>query len=177
LDIEPNFEALMAALKSGVSGGVISTLKFPLERTRYYRNRCGSCKESFDGKLCPRCGRPLVTGSRDRLEVIANRELPQFGVFVPPFCELLPLAYLLADLLQVGTDTKIVKNFYSRMTQDLGHEHFILTEATYEDILRNSTPQIARAIVEQRTRTPLAQRSAPVEEKPLVETQISLGLN
>ena len=116
-------------------------------------------------------------GSRDRLEVIADRELPQFGIFIPSFCELLPLAYVLADLLQVGTDTKIVKNFYSRMTQELGPERFILTEASYEDILRNSTPQIARALVEQRTRTPLAQRSANIEEKPLVETQISLGLN
>jgi PHP family Zn ribbon phosphoesterase len=176
LEIDPNYAALMAALRNGNRREVAGTLKFPLERTRYYRNRCGICEESFDDMLCPNCGRALVMGSRDRLEIVADRAEPIHKIDAPPFSELLPLSYLLAGFLRVGPDSKTVKNFYSRITQDLGHERFILTEAAYDDILRFSTPQIARAIIEQRIGTPLSARLSPTEVKRPADTQLSLGL-
>jgi PHP family Zn ribbon phosphoesterase len=176
LEIEPSFSALMAAVKSGGNRKILGTLKFPVERTRYFRNRCGTCKESFDGKNCPVCGRPLVMGSRDRMQSVADREIPLPEPEAPPFCELLPLAHLLADLLQVGPDSKTVNAFYLRMVQNLGHERFILTEATQDDVSRVSTPQIARAVVQQRTASP-AQRFFRAESPQPSETQLSLGLD
>jgi len=177
MEIEPGFDALMAALRSGSCRQVCGTLKFPLERTRYYRNRCGTCDESFDGKRCLRCGRPLVVGAHDRLEIIADRELPQSGADAPPFCELLPLAHLLADFFRVGPASKTVGKFYTRMTENLGPERYILTEATFDEIARISLPQIARAIIEQRTMVPLPPQYAPTETKSPDETQLPLALN
>jgi PHP family Zn ribbon phosphoesterase len=176
LEIEPSFNALMAAIKTGGNRKILGTLKFPVERTRYFRNRCGACKESFDGENCPVCGRPLVKGSRDRLQSVADREAPLSEPDAPPFCELLPLGHLLADLLRVGPDSKTVGAFYLRMVQNLGHERFILTEATQEDVSRVSTPQIARAVVQQRTISP-TQRIFHEETLNPNETQLSLGLD
>jgi len=177
LEIEPGFSSLMSALRSGQRHQVCATLKFPLERARYFRNRCGVCSEEFDGKRCLRCGRPLVIGSRDRLEIVADREVPLIEADAPPFCELLPLAYLLADFFRMGPTSKTVGKFYARMTESLGSERFILTEATFDEISRVSLPQIARAILEQRTSVPLPQMHAPMETPCPAETQLPLGLS
>lgn len=77
LEIEPGYRELFAALRAGTTdAGVLGTIKFALERARSFRNRCTRREESFDGARCPRCGRALVMGSRDRLERIADRVTP-----------------------------------------------------------------------------------------------------
>ena len=154
LDIEPGYAALFAALRSGAKENFIGTLKFPLEYTPYFRNRCGACQEAFDGTGCPRCGGPLVPGSRDRLEAIADRKEPVYPDYAPPFRELLPLAHVLAAFLRVGPESKGVLEFHDRLLRSLGHERFILTEASYEAIAQADTPQLAKVIIGLRTATP-----------------------
>ncbi len=41
LETAPGYDAMFAAIRTG--DGVRELLKFPLERTRYYRNRCSAC--------------------------------------------------------------------------------------------------------------------------------------
>ena len=154
LDIEPGYRALFAALHEGRSDQVAGTVKFPLERTRYFRNRCAQCEESFDGLRCPRCGRRLTMGSRDRLELIADRAEPVYPPRSPPFLQVLPLTYVIADLLRVARDSKAVLGWLERLVTALGHERHVLTEATEEQIAAVATAQLARAIVTQRTRPP-----------------------
>ena len=154
LDIEPGYDTLFAALRGGFSQSISGTLKFPLDFTRHYRNHCGKCQGSFDGGSCPHCGRPLVMGSRDRLEAVADRSEPVWPEDFPPFRELLPLAHVLARLLSVGPGSKAVERMHARLLGVLGHERFILTEAGYDEIAQASTPQLARAIIGQRTVPP-----------------------
>lgn len=151
LDIEPGYEALFAALRDGSARSVRGTLKFPLPRTRYYLNRCGACEKSFEGQKCPRCGQRLVTGSRDRLEIIASRSEPLLPPEAPPFRQMLPLRYLLAELFGQKPDGVRVKRFEERMVNAVGAERYVLTEAPLEEIERESFPQLARAIAAQRT--------------------------
>ena len=173
LDIEPGYRAFVAALRGGSAAGVTGTIKFPLERTRYFRNRCAACEESFDGARCPRCGRRLVMGSRDRLELIADRAEPVFPPKSPPFLQILPLAYVIADLLQVARDSKAVRGWQERLVTALGHERHVLTEATEERIATVTTTQLARAIVAQRTRPP-GRVVKSAREKPPDEGQLGL---
>ena len=155
LEIEPGYHGLFAALRAGTTDrGMLGAIKFPLERTRYFRNRCGNCKESFDGGRCPRCGNGLTTGSRDRLEQIADRAAPVPPPRSPPALQLMPLAYVIADLLGVERKSKAVTGWRDRLVSALGHERQVLTETGEEEIAAVATPQLARAIVAQRTTPP-----------------------
>jgi DNA helicase-2/ATP-dependent DNA helicase PcrA len=174
LDLEPGYAELFAALRDGTRRRIRGLIKFPLERTRYYRNRCGVCRKSFDGQRCPRCGRPLAIGSRDRLETIADRSEPRLPADAPPCLQVLPLAYVLAELMGVARDSKGVRHHYDRLLAALGNERFILTEAGHEEIAAASTPQLARAVVTQRTTPPRHDREESAA--PAGEDQLELTL-
>lgn len=135
-------------------GRVVRTLKYPLGRTRYFRNRCGHCQESFDGERCPACGRKLATGSRNHLEQIADRIEPSLPEDPPPWLMVLPLAKVLAELLGVDESSKAVQHRHARLLEALGPERYILTEATQDEIARVGTVQLARILIDQRTRPP-----------------------
>jgi PHP family Zn ribbon phosphoesterase len=175
VDIEPSHVTLFDALREGSTTRVRGFVKFPLEHTPYYRNRCGVCQRSFEGKTCPRCGRPLAMGSRDRLEVIADRGEPSEKPDAPPCRQVFPLAYVIAKLMGVARDSKGVRRHYERLLEALGHERYILTEATQDEIADAGTPQLARAVVAQRTSTPRPRQ--PEEETPPNDDQLSLGLS
>lgn len=171
LEIEPGYDALFAALRDGSSRYVRGWLKFPIERTRYYRNRCGVCKRSFDGAKCPRCGRPLAQGSRDRLEAIADRRALAIPPDAPPGLQLLPLAYVIAELMGVERGSKGVQRHYERLLGAAGHERHILTLASQEEIAAAGTPELARAILAQRTIPPSLR---PEKAGPQADEQLSL---
>ncbi len=154
LDIEPGYEPLFTALRSGDARQVRGTLKVPVEFTQYYLNWCGICQAECEGKTCLRCGRRAVDGARDRLEVVADRAAPVWPPHHPPFRELFPLGDLLAGLLKVGRESGAVTAMQNRLRESLGDDRFILTEATFEQIAAAHTPQLSRAIVAQRTATP-----------------------
>jgi PHP family Zn ribbon phosphoesterase len=162
VETEPNFDALFAALRGT---GTVRTVKFPIERTRYYRNRCLACAASFDGSRCPRCGGALVTGSRDRLEELADRREPQWQNHAPPFLMLLPLRDLLAEVCACGRDSAGVRQLHARLLREVGHERFILTEAEPEKIAPAGTRELARRIVAQRE-TPPGRRTASETPDP-----------
>ena len=151
VEAESSFDGLFAALGGG---GIVRTVKFPIERTRYYRNRCLTCAASFDGMRCPRCGGALITGSRDRLETLADRREPQWPKYAPPFLMLLPLRDLLAEVCRCGRDSAGVRQLHGRLLREVGSERFILTEADQEAIAPAGTYDLARRIVAQRETPP-----------------------
>jgi DNA helicase-2/ATP-dependent DNA helicase PcrA len=172
LDIQPDYSELFAALREGTGPRVRGMIKFPIERTRFYRNRCGICRKSFDGTKCPRCGRTLAIGSRDRLETIASRPAPLFPDGTPPCLQILPLAYVIAELMGVARDSKGVRRICDRVINAVGHERHVLAEASYEELAEVGTPQLARALIAQRTHPP---QRFPETDKPEVDEQLSLG--
>jgi DNA helicase II / ATP-dependent DNA helicase PcrA len=161
LEIEPDYDSLFTALHSGAAEKFLRTLKVPVQFARYYLNWCGRCQEGFDGRACPRCHQSLVMGSRDRLEVIARRSAPFWPECNPPFQEMFPLGDLLARFTGNASKGSLVQDFQMRLRTALGHERFILTEATFDEIAAVGTAQLARAIVTQRTETPVLPRDQP----------------
>ena len=151
VEIEPSYRNLFSALRDGTTRQMVRTVKFPLHKTRYFLNWCGHCQASFDAKLCPVCRRPLVEGSRARLEKIADRVDPLLNPDSPPFCELLPLIDLLAQLAGCNRESGDVNRLYHHLLANVGNERAILTEASEAEISQAATPQLARAIVDQRS--------------------------
>jgi len=175
VDIEPSYNALFSAIRGDTSGQVVETLKYPLYRTRYFLNWCSECKEPADALVCPVCRRTLTTGSRDRLEQIADRIKSPSLVFDPPHRELLPLAEVVGQLLQLRPQSPVVKRICQKLLETVGHERFVLTSATEKEIARETTPQLARAILAQR-RVSTDHFKAPPVLRPLHSPPVQQAL-
>ncbi len=153
LDTELSYDAIMAALRTGRSGQMRGTLKVPLVFTRYYHNWCSGCKDAFAGKTCPKCGKLLTIGSRDRLSQLAGiRPDPVWPEHAPVFESLLPLAVVIAAVAGRPPDSAVARREAGEMIDRLGrHERFILTEASLDELLTVTPPEMAAAVLNQRT--------------------------
>jgi DNA helicase II / ATP-dependent DNA helicase PcrA len=157
LDIEPGYDALMAAIRDGTTArGLVRTFKFPIELTRYYLNWCSQCKTPFAAwPVCPKCGKRLTMGSRDRLELMAaGRKQPATPAAVPPFKALHPLAYVIAGVVDKKPDSIAVRRLAAEIVDRLGSEREVLTTTALPDLLRVTSPQVAQAIINQREGAP-----------------------
>lgn len=164
LDIEPSYDALMAALRAHNDGRILGTLKFPLELTRYFLNWCSHCKEPVDHwPDCPQCGRKLTQGSRDRMAQLEGvRADPLVVPSAPPFETLRPLSYLIADVEGKKPDTVGVRRVAGEIVDQLGHERHVLTTAEPRELIGAAKPEIVRAILAQR-KGPISVYSDPAE--------------
>jgi DNA helicase-2/ATP-dependent DNA helicase PcrA len=153
LDIEPDYDALMTALRVGTNDRIKGTLKFPLSLTRYWLNWCSACQKPFDAwPDCPECAKRLTLGSRDHLPQLTDAHLPPiFPDQAPPFEALRPLSYVIAKVEGKNPDTIGVRRSAGEIVDRLGHERHVLTEAEPSDLLRLTTPEIAEAVLNQRT--------------------------
>jgi len=152
LEIEASYDALMEAIRAGTSDKIIGTLKFPLELTRYYRNWCSNCKDSFNRwPICPRCSRPLTKGSNDRMDELKdNRESSLKKGNQPPFEALRPLSYVIAKVEGKNPDAVGVRRIAGEIVDRLGSERYVLTEASPGEFSDVTSAEMAKAIIEQR---------------------------
>jgi DNA helicase-2/ATP-dependent DNA helicase PcrA len=179
VEIEPRYTALFTALRKGSSQDIRGTCKFPLYRTRYFLNWCGQCQDKFDARICPKCRRPLVDGSRERLEKIVNRPTPLFPAESPPFQELLPLAHLIGELIVRRRESDAVKRLVQLLVEKIGHERYILTQAHENEIADIAAPSLARAILAQRRGEKdfslSTSRERDASERKIEQTLLDLG--
>jgi PHP family Zn ribbon phosphoesterase len=92
-------------------------------------------------------------GSRDRLPLLDQvRSEPVFPDQAPPFETLVPLAQVVAVVKKRKSIGTGVLRAVEEMVGQLGlHERGILTETTAADLMRVMPPEIAEAILAQRT--------------------------
>lgn len=153
LDVEPHYDAIMAALRAGKGEQVRGTLKFPLECTQYYHNWCSACQETFVDKTCPECGRFLTVGSRDHLlQLDGVRPEPVWPEGQLPAEALRPLAWVIGRVERKNPEGVAARREAGEMVNQLGrHERYILTESSLEELLTATKPEITDFILEQRT--------------------------
>lgn len=153
LEVEPAYDAIMAALRTGSDASVKGTLKVPLEFTRYYHNWCSACKHTFEARTCPTCGAFLTPGSRDNLAQLEGvRPEPLWPEHRPPSEALLPLAAVIAAVEGKPADSVVARRVAGEMVDRLGqHERQVLTGTSAEELLTVAKPEIAGAILAQRT--------------------------
>lgn len=150
LDIEPSYSALVSALRTPDHGRVRGFVKFPATETGDYYNGCRHCGYAYDAPSCPKCHQPLIPGSRDRAEALADRPTPHLTAASPPTRELLPLSHLLAHLTGFRLSAKAVHHRHQDLLHELGDERYVLTEAPVEEIACVHTHQLAQLIARQR---------------------------
>jgi len=100
------------------------------------------------------------------------RPEPVWPESAPPFEALVPLAGLIGFVERKNPESVGVRRVAGEIINQLGqHERFVLTEATMEELVRVTKPEIASAILNQRTGA-VSQRD---ESGPIGLGQATLG--
>ncbi|HEX2861249.1 MAG TPA: endonuclease Q family protein [Lacunisphaera sp.] len=152
LEVEPDYDAIMAALRAGRGPRLKGTLKVPLSFTRYYLNWCGKCQDTFDAKICAECGNALTPGSRDHSPRLTGfRSEPLWPPGQPPSEALLPLAEVIAAVSGSKPENPVARREAGEIVTRLGrHERYILAEASLDELLTATRPEVAGALMNQR---------------------------
>jgi uncharacterized protein (TIGR00375 family) len=107
------------------------------EQSRKYNNRC------------PKCGKSLTIGVLNRVEELADRPLDYKPKGRPPFYTLLPLAELLAAVLNANSVTaKPVLQLYNEMLEKFDSEYSILLETPQEKLAEAVGDKAAELIMQ-----------------------------
>ena len=152
-DIEPSYDALFDALKSGDPARCLGTLEFFPEEGKYHHDGHRKCNVNWkpavtlahDG-ICSVCGKPVTVGVGHRAEVLADRPEGYRKPNAHPFYSIIPLPEIISDLVGVGPTSKRVQREYQRMLAELGSELSILLELPLEDIAKGGGEKLAGGI-------------------------------
>ena len=158
-----SYAEIIAALYGKDPKRFLFTIEFFPEEGKYHLDGHRDCKFSCLpqqtkklGGVCPVCGKKLLVGVLNRVEDLADRAygfVPPRGV---PFKSVIPLEEVIADVLEVGTQSKKVMEMYenmvkaavsSKLSADSHGEFAILLDLSEDQIAKISTPQIAQAII------------------------------
>lgn len=148
------YDEMMRIVREGDRRHFLSTIEFYPEEGKYHLDGhapCGfSCEpEACDRHhgFCPKCKKPMTVGVMHRVNELADRTTEEAKRLARiPYQNIVPLAEIIADTLQVGAAAKSVRRVYDTLVQAVGSEFFILRQAPLERIALVSTPQIAEAV-------------------------------
>lgn len=138
---ELSYDALFSALKSGDKTKFLGTIEFFPEEGKYHFDGHRKCGIRWDpkvtlehGAICPECGRPVTVGVMHRVEVLADREPAEMPQHRHPYRSLVPLPEILAEIYDVGVNTKKVRNSFEYLLRHLGSELDILRTIPLADL-------------------------------------------
>lgn len=148
-----SFFSIKSALQTGNPQQFLGTFEFYPQEGKYHLDGHRKCnirlwpQETMALKgVCPVCGKKLTIGVLYRVEELADR--PQGGrpENRHPFYSILPLESLLSEILQVGPNSKKVKQCYQTLLEKLGPEFQILQSLPLDTIEGAGIPLLGEAI-------------------------------
>jgi uncharacterized protein (TIGR00375 family) len=152
-DTEFSFQGIRRAMERGPAGGFEGTIEFFPQEGKYHldgHRACGVCLKPDETRrlngICPVCHRPLTRGVLHRVTDLADR----FDGTVPeraaPFCNILPLEDILAEVIRCGPGTKKMAAAYRQATHRLGSELKILTDLDRAALASADVPLLDEAV-------------------------------
>ncbi|MCL5010754.1 MAG: endonuclease Q family protein [Patescibacteria group bacterium] len=152
-DAEMNYPAIMQALKQKDQTKFLSTIEFFPEEGKYHFDGHRDCKISFSPKetkkhngICPVCAKPLTLGVLYRVEELADRPEGFVPANAIPFKNLIPLAEIIGEAMNVGPASKAVEKEYKLLIGKFGSEFNILLDVPETELQSAALPEIAEAI-------------------------------
>lgn len=156
LDTEIAYGAIRDAVKT--KKGFLGTIEFFPEEGKYHYDGHRLCNVRLSPKetikrnyLCPVCGKKVTVGVMHRVERLADRDEGLNPADAPAFRSIIPLPEILAEVLQVGANTKTVNNEYLKLLGKLGSEFKILMDVPLTDIERAGPPLVGEAVSRMRS--------------------------
>jgi DNA helicase-2/ATP-dependent DNA helicase PcrA len=148
-----SYPSIFEALKTGDPEKYYGTIEFFPEEGKYHYDGHRKCDISWDPKttlqhagICPKCGKPVTVGVMHRVEKLADRAEGEKPTHTHPFRSLIPLPEILAEIHNVGPNSKRVQNTYETLLAKLGSELFILQDIPIEETKKVVGDLFAEAI-------------------------------
>jgi DNA helicase-2/ATP-dependent DNA helicase PcrA len=152
-DTELSYEAIFAAMKNGNPEHFGGTIEFFPEEGKYHldgHRKCGirwnpPTTLAHQGR-CPECGKAITVGVMHRVETLADQPEGRKPANPHPFFSIIPLPEILSEVVQVGPNSKRVKQQFESLLARLGPELYILQDAPFADIEQAGGPLLAEGI-------------------------------
>ncbi len=148
-----SYPAIFHALKTGDQNAFWGTFEFFPEEGKYHFDGHRKCGIRWNPKstiknnmICTECGKPVTVGVMHRVEILADREFDGMPPNRHPFKSLIPLPEILAEIHNVGVNTKRVKESYNFLLSKLGPELEILLDVPLEELEKSGGTMLAEAI-------------------------------
>ncbi|MEE4262988.1 MAG: UvrD-helicase domain-containing protein [Desulfobacteraceae bacterium] len=148
-----NYFAIRDALRRRDTDAFSGTVEFYPDQGKYHLDGHRNCRirlmpEESNARngQCPVCGKPLTIGVLNRVVELADRNWEQKPEVWFPYENLIPLADILSEVLQVGPKTKKVNRAYQCILEELGPELTVLRTLDLETIDRVGLPLLTEAI-------------------------------
>ncbi len=152
-DTEISYPKIIEAIKAKDPKKFLFTVEFFPEEGKYHYDGHRLCEISLSPKeskkynnICPRCGKYLTIGVLNRVAELADRIEGFKPKNMIPFKSLIPLQEIIADSLNLTTNTKQVLKEYKNLIEKLGNEFNILLETPIEGLKNATLPEIAEGI-------------------------------
>ncbi|MFA5022636.1 MAG: endonuclease Q family protein [Patescibacteria group bacterium] len=150
---EISYDEIYQIIKNKDQKSFLYTIEFFPEEGKYHfdgHRDCDVCLSPVQSKklkeICPVCKKDLTVGVLSRVEELADRPI-DFKPDTIGYKSLVPLAEIIADVLEVGKSSKKVNQHYLDLISKGGSEFKILLDLTKEELNKITLPEIALAII------------------------------
>jgi len=134
-DCSMSYTDIIQTIKDKNPKHFLGTIEFFPEEGKYHFDGHRSCGISYSPEqtreknyLCPVCGKNLVVGVMHRVEALADRPpgfIPEGAI---PALHVVPLEEILAEVFEVGVQSKRIRKEYLRLIERGGSEFRILLD-------------------------------------------------
>jgi PHP family Zn ribbon phosphoesterase len=152
-DTDLSYKAIMAAISEEDSPQFLGTLEFFPEEGKYHYDGHRACGVRFapeetrkNGGRCSQCNSKVTVGVMHRVEELADLPTGRRPPSGRPYQSIIPLLEIIAEVEQVGVNSKKVATIYLDLLGRLGNEHHVLLEAELESIRQAGSLLMAEAI-------------------------------
>jgi uncharacterized protein (TIGR00375 family) len=153
-DCPPTYKDIISAIRNKDPRCFQATIEFFPEEGKYHFDGHRNCGVVYaPGRtreanyLCPECGKPLVVGVMHRVETLADRPegfKPEGAI---PCFHLVPLEEILAEVYQVGVQSKRIRKEYMRLVERGGSEFRILLDLSEKELSAFMESRIVEGIL------------------------------
>jgi uncharacterized protein (TIGR00375 family) len=150
---ELSYKGICDSIKGKERTRFISTIEFFPEEGKYHYDGHRICKQRmrpFDTRqnngLCLKCGDKVTVGVLHRVDSLADRSEDIAPPNAIPYRRVIPLEEIIAEVYDVGVNTKLVEKKYKMLTATLGDEISILLNISTKEIGEVSSPLLAEAV-------------------------------
>ncbi|MBN2383509.1 UvrD-helicase domain-containing protein [bacterium] len=156
-----SYPALIEAMKTGRSDQFLGTIDFFPQEGKYHydgHRKCQICWNPFQTMrhqgMCTVCGKPVTIGVMHRVVQLSDRQaIDRRSMKAAPFYSLIPLKELLAEVYQLGPQSKRVQRLYQTIIGLMGPELHILLDLPLDQLRKSGQHELALAIERMRRGT------------------------
>jgi uncharacterized protein (TIGR00375 family) len=131
----------------------ILNVGLPPEEGKYNKSACSRCFvqysliDSVDQNWKCDCGGIIKKGVTDRVNELADQEIPNRPRHRPDYVHLIPLAEIISKALNhANVNTKKVQNIWTKLIEEFNNEIDVLLNVEFENLVNVAGIKVARAV-------------------------------